>query len=98
MITVIDHAIAWFAPSSTLARSIHHQTGAWMMRNGTGRAKSQPVMRTGLRPKRSDTRADTKFRIAFVTPKLTMNEVMAVFEVRPNFVSPRGGRPVRANP
>ena len=28
MITVIDHAIAWFAPSNTLARSIHHHAGA----------------------------------------------------------------------
>jgi len=28
MITVIDHAIGWFAPSITFARSIQHHAGA----------------------------------------------------------------------
>src|SRR4030095_11250441 len=45
MITVIDHASAWLAPSSTLARSIHHHAGAWMIRNGTGSASTQPARR-----------------------------------------------------
>src|SRR5207249_6479229 len=52
MITVIDHAMAWLAPSKTLARSIHHHAGAWIMRNGTGRANNHPATRIGLRPMR----------------------------------------------
>src|SRR5213593_4505871 len=98
MITVIDHAMAWFAPSKTFARSIHHHAGAWIMRNGTGRANSHPTTRIGLRPMRSDARAATRLMTAFVTPKLTMNEVMAVFEVSPNSCSPRSGSTVRSKP
>jgi hypothetical protein len=98
MITVMDHAIAWLAPSSTLARSIHHHAGAMMMRKGTGRASSQPATRIGLRPIRSESRAAARLMTAFVTPKLTMNEVIAVFEVRPNSCSPRSGSTVRSSP
>ena len=47
---------------------------------------------------RSDTRAATRLMTAFVTPKLTMNEVMAVFEVSPNSCSPRSGNTVRSKP
>src|SRR2546422_8521742 len=43
--TLFRSAIAWLAPRSTLARSIHHHAGAKMMRNGTGSAKSQPTTR-----------------------------------------------------
>ena len=68
------------------------------MRNGTGRARSQPATRIGLRPIRSDRRAATRLMTALVTPKLTMNEVMAVFEVSPNSCSPRSGSTVRSSP
>src|SRR5438874_5363983 len=67
-----------------------------MIRKGTGRAKSQPTTRIGLRPMRSDARAASRLMIAFVTPKLTMNDVMAVFELSPNSCSPRSGSTVRS--
>ena len=47
---------------------------------------------------RSDSRAATRLMIALVTPKLTMNDVMAVFELRPNSCSPRSGSTVRSRP
>src|SRR5947207_14875394 len=81
MITVIDHAIAWLAPSSTFARSIHHHTGAKMMRKGTGSANSQPMTRIGLRPTRSDNREATRFSSALVTPKMSMNDENADIHV-----------------
>src|SRR5437879_7147898 len=45
---------------------------------------------------RSDTRAAIRLMIAFVTPKLTMNDVMAVFELSPNSCSPSSGSTVRS--
>ena len=69
-----------------------------MIRNGTGKAKSQPTTRSGFRPMRSDIRAATRLMTAFVTPKLTMNDVIAVFELRPNSCSPRSGSTVRSRP
>src|SRR4030095_7512732 len=66
-----------------------------MIRNGTGSAKSQPTTRIGLRPMRSDARAAIRLMTAFVTPKLTMNDVMAVFDLCPTFCSPSCGAPRR---
>src|SRR4029450_8811605 len=50
MMTAVDNSIAWLAPSRTLARSLHTTGGAMMMRKGTGKARTQPVTRIGLRP------------------------------------------------
>src|SRR5947208_816545 len=69
-----------------------------MIRKGTGSANSHPTTRMGLRPMRSDARAATRLMIALVTPKLTMKDVMAVFELRPNSCSPRSGSTVRSRP
>src|SRR6266545_5145038 len=69
-----------------------------MIRNGTGRAKSQPTTRIGFRPMRSDTRAAIRLTTAFVTPKLTINDVTAVLELSPNSCSPRSGSTVRSRP
>ena len=98
MITVIDQAKAWLAPSSTLAASIQPQEGAHMIMKGTGRPSSQPATRIGFRPTRSDRRAATRFSSALVTPKLTMNETIAVFDARPNSRSPMSGTTVRSRP
>ncbi len=50
MITVVDQASPWLMPSSTLANTIQPQDGAQMTSSGTGRATSQPAVRTRLRP------------------------------------------------
>jgi len=98
MMTVIDQAMAWLAPRSTFARSIHHHAGAPMIKNGTGIANNQPMTRIGFRPTRSDSRAATRLSTALVTPKLTMNDVIAVFEASPNSCSPSSGKTVRSSP
>ncbi|SHX16779.1 Uncharacterised protein [Mycobacteroides abscessus subsp. abscessus] len=41
-------------PSSTLATITQPHDGAQINSSGTGMAKSQPAVSTGLRPKRSD--------------------------------------------
>ena len=69
-----------------------------MIMKGTGRPRSHPATRIGFRPTRSDRRAATRLRSALVTPKLTMNETIAVFDARPNSRSPMSGTTVRSRP
>ena len=52
--TVVDQVRPWLMPRITLAATIQPQEGPKMSISGTGRAMSQPAIRTGLRPKRSD--------------------------------------------
>jgi hypothetical protein len=54
MMTVVDQVRPWLMPSSTFANTTHHHVGAQMSSSGTGRANSQPLTRTGLRPYLSD--------------------------------------------
>lgn len=54
MMTAVDQVRPWLMPSSTLAATIQAPDGPKMSMSGTGRAASQPVMKTGLRPYRSE--------------------------------------------
>src|SRR3989304_797532 len=68
------------------------------MMNGTGRPISQPRTNTRLRPHVSEMRAAKRLQSALTTPKLTMNDTMAVSEVSPNSCSPMSGTTVRSSP
>jgi hypothetical protein len=54
MMTVVDQVSPWLIPSKTLAATTQPQLGAQISSNGTGRATSQPTIKTGLRPNRSE--------------------------------------------
>src|SRR5262249_2023872 len=78
--------------------SNQYQCFAKMMMKGTGRPMIQPATSTSFRPIRSEARAAKRLQIALVTPKLTMNEMIAAFETRPNSRSPISGTTVRSSP
>src|SRR4030095_8330769 len=98
MITVMDQQSAWFIPNKTFATSNQNHRFAKMMRIGTGSPISQPRTSTFLRPTPSEIRAANRLQMALVTPKLTMKETIAVFEVKPNSFSPMRGTTVRSSP
>src|SRR5581483_2392035 len=98
IITVIDQHNAWLTPSNRFATSNQNQRLAKIMMNGTGRPTSQPTTNTFLRPTVSETRAANRLQMAFVTPKLTMKETMAVLETSPNSFSPINGTTVLSRP
>lgn len=98
MITVIDQHSAWLTPRRMLAMSNQNQWSAKMMMKGTGSPITHPSTSIFLRPTVSETRAANRLQMAFVTPKLTMKETMAVLETSPNSFSPISGTTVLSNP
>jgi hypothetical protein len=98
MMTVVDHVRPWFTPSKTLANTIQLQVGAQINSSGTGRPISQPEMRTGLRPTRSESVPAKKLVIALTMPNAAMNVSVAVKAVRWNVRTARSGSTVRSWP
>src|SRR6266540_1986708 len=85
-------------PRSTFAATIQPQLGAQIIMNGTGRPSSQPSTRMRLRPYRSASTPDTRFKHALTTPKLMMKLTTVVFSRRPNSRVPIKGTTVRSSP
>src|ERR1700681_1766005 len=85
-------------PSSTFASTIHPHAGAYISKNGTGMAKSQPATSSGLRPVLSAVRPAYRFASAFVKPNVTMNESTAVSDASPNTRCPTSGNTSRSIP
>ena len=71
-------------PSSTFAKTIQPHAGAYISKNGTGIANSQPATSSGLRPRRSAVRPAYRLASAFVKPNVTMKESTAVSDASPN--------------
>ena len=85
-------------PSRMLAKITHPHDGAQINSSGTGNANSQPAMRTGLCPYRSERVPAKKFVAAFTAPNATMKVSVAVNAVSPNSCLARSGRTVRSWP
>src|SRR5215203_5176086 len=98
MRTVLDHARHWLMPSRALAATIHSHEGAYMIMNGTGTPTTQPATRTVFLPKRSARPPAKRLEKALISPKVTMNEKMAVLKTSPNSSDPTSGTTVRSRP
>ena len=77
---------------------IQSQLGAQINSSGAGIPASQPTIRTGLRPQRSDRAPAARLAAAFVTPKATMNVRAAVTALSPKVRSASRGSTVRSWP
>src|SRR5260221_10836855 len=98
MITVVDQHSPWLMPNSTLANTTHSQLGASITRNGTGKPINQPATRMRLRPILSLMAPASRVASALITPKLTMNDRIAVRDAIRKSCSASSGMTARSRP